>query len=196
MKPSKQSSVGRWVAATSITLAALLTSASGCGSKTGENSTTNRPAKVTASAGDPQQPNAEPGGPTEISATDECATQLHNICGPLLTYYAIHRRLPSQLDELRTMPGADAPLSFTCPASGKPYVYRPEGVTVVVTVPQKRNENRPDFRGHVILHDPEPLHSGHHWAIAIDEPKANQPFLAKVVAVHPQRLKESMREER
>ena len=196
MKPSKQSPVGRWVAATSITLAALLATASGCGSKTGESSASDRPAKVTTSAGGPQHAQAAPAGHTEISATDDCATQLHNICGPLLTYYAINRRLPSQLEELRNAPGADADLSFTCPASGKPYVYRPEGVTVVVTVPQKRNENRPDFRGHVILFDPEPSHSGHHWAIAIDEPKLGQPFLAKVVAVHPQRLNESMREQR
>ena len=114
-----------------------------------------------------------PGKPTApISNTDPCAERLHALCGPLLFYYALHRRLPERLDELRALADPiDAPVEFTCPVSGLPYVYAPQGV--------RRPGGQP---GVLVLYDAAPSHSGMRWAVAVDEPtRPGQPLVTKVV---------------
>ena len=59
--------------------------------------------------------------------TDPCAMRLHDVCGPLLLYYATNRALPAKLEQLSEVSGFESVKNFTCPASGKPYVYNPAG---------------------------------------------------------------------
>src|SRR4051794_7109029 len=58
--------------------------------------------------------------PAPMEATDACASQLHDLCGDLLLYFATHHDLPAKLEEL----GAK---DTVCPVSGKPYIYNPNG---------------------------------------------------------------------
>lgn len=111
-------------------------------------------------------------GPTApISATDPCATRLHDLCGPLLQYYALNRRLPDRLDELQALAGPDPAIAFDCPVSGRAYVYVPGGFAWG------------DKPGFIVLHDAEPSHSGFRWAVVVEEPRGAQPLVTRVVAV-------------
>ena len=48
------------------------------------------------------------GDDAPIGHSDPCATRLHELCGPLLLYYATNRSLPAKLEELNTV-GMDMP---------------------------------------------------------------------------------------
>ena len=106
-----------------------------------------------------------------ISNTDACATRLHDLCEPLLLYYATRHEIPARLEELRQMPGFTE-LDLRCPVSRLPYVYNPVGI--------QTGDDQP----RLVIYDAAPSHSGMRWAIAIVEPKdpANA-LVAKVVAV-------------
>lgn len=106
-----------------------------------------------------------------ISNTDACATRLHDVCGALLLFYATNDRLPVDLSELQRAPGSEDIPSFTCPVSGKPYVYNPGGIRM------------PEKASWVILYDPAPSHSNLRWAVSILEPVSGQPLVTKVVAL-------------
>ena len=115
-------------------------------------------------------PTGSPSAP--ISATDPCATRLHDLCGPLLFYYAVNRQLPATLDELQALATPDPLPPRQCPVSRRPYVYVPEGIAWG------------DRGGFIVLHDAEPSHSGHRWAVVVEEPKRMQdPLITRVVAV-------------
>ena len=105
-----------------------------------------------------------------ISNTDECAEQLHEICGALLQYYRANLDLPPRLDALREVPGFDQ-LKLNCPVTNRPYVYNPIGIQGA------QNKQR------ILVHDPAPVHSGMRWAIVIDEPKPDRALVTKVVAL-------------
>jgi hypothetical protein len=105
-----------------------------------------------------------------LSNTDPCATRLHDLCGPLLLYYAVNHKLPQSLDDLRST-GMDVPADLTCPVSHRPYVYNPAGLLA------------PNGQGKMIIYDATPAHSHLRWAIAILEPqRSNAPLIAKVIA--------------
>ena len=158
--------------------AALLLSAlflAGCGNAGGNAP----PPQVNTSVqggtgGDVMSPAAQTSA--DITPADVCATRLHDISGPLLLYFSMHERLPARLEELRGLPGAGEDLTTACPVSGRQYVYAPHGLPV------------PNLRGLVVLYDPVPTHSGHHWAISLVPPVEGQPLQAKVVAVRPGHL--------
>ncbi len=100
---------------------------------------------------------------------DLCAERLHDVCGALLMYYATRRQLPPTLAALQS--AADEPLPpLVCPASGKPYVYTPAGVSV------------PNRVGRVVMYDPEPSHSGMRWAV-LAAPSADGNITARVILV-------------
>ena len=106
-----------------------------------------------------------------ISNADPCATRLHDLCGPLLLYYATNHKLPPTLEALRST-GMDMPEELTCPVSHQPYVYNPGGLLA------------PNAMGKLIIYDATPAHSGMRWAVAIIEPQRQiDPLVAKVVAV-------------
>jgi hypothetical protein len=97
--------------------------------------------------------------------TDGCAARLHDISGLLLLYYAIHRNLPEQLDELKPLANPGTEVSFTCPVSHQPYVYVPGGLTV------PSNQQR-----FLVLYDSTPAHGGFHWGITAAPPASGQPL--------------------
>jgi len=103
--------------------------------------------------------------PRPGSADAACAERLHDVCGALLVFYAVNRRLPATFEELQ----AAAPGPLACPLSGETYVYRPEGLAV---------EGQ---SGRLILFDASAAHNGARWGIVIVEPKGSGPLVAQVV---------------
>ena len=95
--------------------------------------------------------------------SDPCSVRLHEISGAMLTYLAIHGRMPRSLDELQSMqsPG-DPVLNFTCPTTGQPYVYVPQGLRSV-TDPRQ-----------IIVHDRSPDAAGMRWVILMQPAKGRQ----------------------
>jgi hypothetical protein len=115
-------------------------------------------------------PATQPALGSNRSNTDPCATRLHDVCGPLLLYFATHDRLPAKIDELRELPGFDLP-ELICPVSKQPYVYNPVGLP------------GPEAGTQVILYDATPAHAGLRWGIAVNHPAAGEPLIAKVIAL-------------
>lgn len=103
------------------------------------------------------------GGPTQLTGIDDCSLRLHDVAGYLLQYYTAHHELPQSLQELQPMAG-DRELPLTCPVSGKPYQYHPDGL--VAAAGQKQ----------LLLVDPEPSHNGHRWAIVTMPPSGKTPL--------------------
>jgi hypothetical protein len=108
-------------------------------------------------------------------ADDACAERLHALSGPMLYYYAVHRRLPLDVNELRDIAGPDPVIDFTCPVSGKPYVYDPRGMP--------RGGGKP---GIIVLCDPEPTHSGMRLCVTVEEPKKPADPLVTHVLAEPE----------
>ena len=102
--------------------------------------------------------------------------RLHDVCGPLLLYYATNRALPAKLEQLSDVRAFETVKDFTCPASGKPYVYNPAGLPA------------PDRSMRLIVYDAAPAHGGTRWAIAIPISPGEGPLVAKVVAVPESRF--------
>jgi hypothetical protein len=120
---------------------------------------------------------ADPGAGTAVAPitnNDPCASRLHQICGPLLLYYAMNRHLPDTLDELLQVPGFNlSATDFTCPVSRLPYIYDPRGTRAPASA-----------GGTIILADATPAHSHLRWAVSIVEPKdPGGALIAKVIAV-------------
>jgi hypothetical protein len=105
--------------------------------------------------------------------TDACATRMHELCGPLLLYYATNRQLPQRAEELLQVSGLSSDVKeLQCPLSHRPYVYNRGGL------PMLRGQGR------AILYDETAAHGGRRWAITIEEtPDVNQPLVARVVAL-------------
>ena len=95
---------------------------------------------------------------------DPCAEQLHDICGPLLAYYAVHQDLPARLDQLPLPKTA-----LVCPISKKPYVYNPHGMPLA------------DREGLLIVYDAKASHLGTRWAILAEPPKPGKPLVLRVL---------------
>lgn len=107
------------------------------------------------------------------SNTDPCAMRLHDICGALFMYYAIHHDLPAKVEDLAEVPGFENVRDFTCPASGRAYIYNPIGVV-----------STGGASARLIIYDPSPVHAEMRWAISVIEPKdPNAALIAKVVAL-------------
>jgi hypothetical protein len=87
---------------------------------------------------------------------DSCAANLDEITGSLLNYYSAHQKLPPTLDDIPRVSPSGAPISLTCPVSGKRYVYVPLGLKP----PLFTDENGESHVGGILLlYDPEPSHS-------------------------------------
>lgn len=114
----------------------------------------------------------KPGGPAPstpgevdvLAEKEPCAARLHDVAGVMLLYYALHKRLPARLEELRAVADIDQSLDFTCPASGRPYVYVPAGLRY------------PGEDERLVLYDAEPAHAGEtRWGILAAPPKGERP---------------------
>ena len=153
-----------------IAVALLALAVAGCSASTSSPGGTTGSHAPRSDIPDPAPGPAE--GPTAPSiATDPCAERLHALCGPLLYYYALNRRMPERLEELRNLGGPEPDIELTCPVSGKPYAYDPKGLP------------RGGKPGVLVLYDAAPSHSGLRWAVAVEPPKAaGQPLIPQVVA--------------
>ena len=119
-----------------------------------------------------QSPWSDPGAqPRAATAIEPCADQLHELCRPLLLHYAIRRRMPTGLDDLRAIAGPDPAIVFECPVSRQPYTYNAEGLQSA-TVP-----------GRIVLFDSTPAHDGKRWAVILEETRPGQPLIPRVVAI-------------
>ena len=101
------------------------------------------------------------------SAIDPCASNLHDISGAMLVYLNLNGRFPPTLDTLQPLPG-EKELSFTCPASGRPYIFNPSGIHLV------------ERAAYIIVYDAQPAHNGLRWAIIMDEPAPDKAPVMKV----------------
>src|SRR5688572_19336849 len=109
-----------------------------------------------------------------ISNTDACATRLHEVCGPLLLYYATRHQLPERPEELAQMPGFESVGELLCPVSRRPYLYNPIGVMT---------KGEP---ARIIMYDPAPSHSRMRRAIAVIEPQRQIDPLTTQLTALPQ----------
>jgi len=149
----------RWgLSAAGLVFGLLL--AAGCG-----------PTGASGRAASHRAPANQAGGGAKITNTDPCANRLHDLCGPLLLYFNAQRRLPERLEELGQVPGFENIRDFTCPVSGKPYVYNPQGIPGL----------EPGSR--VVIYDPLPSHSGMRWGVAVKIPGDDDPLIAKVIGL-------------
>jgi hypothetical protein len=88
---------------------------------------------------------------------------MHEISGAMLTYLAMNGRMPGKLEELRSVTGlGEGPLEFTCPVTGDPYVYVPNGL-----------RGGEDGRL-VVLHDRSPDATGMRWVIQMQPGRGRQ----------------------
>jgi hypothetical protein len=154
----------------SLALAALLTT--GCASSTASNP---KPSEPNAKSQIPDPAPDRAGHPTApINPVDACSDRLQDLAGSLLFYYAVNKRLPGTLTDLKDVDGnVIPPEQLTCPVSHKPYVYDPRGIPAGPAKP-----------GVIVLADPEPTHSGLRWAITVEKPRnPTQPLITHLVAV-------------
>jgi hypothetical protein len=104
-------------------------------------------------AGEPTAtaPPPEPERIEKALGSDACSIRLGDIEGALVLYYAVHRQLPLQLQDLLADNGAPLPLS--CPTSGRPYLYSAQGLV------------SPGRAMRIIVWDDAPVHNGFRWCI-------------------------------
>jgi hypothetical protein len=119
---------------------------------------------------------SQPADVAPITNTDACASRLHDLCGPLLLYYAIHKQVPDRIEELGQVPGFEEVRDFTCPVSGRPYVYNPAGPAGL------------EAGSRVIIYDALPSHSGMRWGVSVAAPGGGAPLIAKVIALPESRF--------
>jgi hypothetical protein len=96
--------------------------------------------------------------------SDPCASRLQEISGQILFYYALNRKLPEKLDDLRPLADIDTVTDYTCPVTGQPYVYAPQPL------------RSPGMTRLLVVYDAAPGKDGRRWCITIGEPKPGQPL--------------------
>jgi hypothetical protein len=110
--------------------------------------------------------------PDQVANSDPCSTELHDIEGLLLTYYALHKELPQDLDQLQPLIEPGAVIDFTCPTTHQPYIYIPGGIRSPL---QSRQ---------IILYDAVPHSNGFRWCIFVS-PLILHPGASLVMEVQP-----------
>ena len=95
--------------------------------------------------------------------SDPCSVRLHEISGAMLTYLATRGRMPRTLDDLQsTLDPGEGVLTFTCPTTGEPYVYVPQGLRSGADPRQ------------IVVHDRSPDATGLRWVILMQPPTGRQ----------------------
>ena len=116
-----------------------------------------------------------PSAPLFSETIDPCAARLHDIGGLLLKYYIAHKRLPDRLQDVAPLADRGQQADFTCPFSGKPYVYLPQ--TIVAGGPQQ-----------VLAFAPSPGKDGRYRVIVL-RPATGSSIAADVVTYTPEQIK-------
>ena len=73
-------------------------------------------------------PADRPATDDESVASDPCAIRLHDIEGTMLLFYAVNKRLPDSLEDLKPLADFGSQLQLVCPATGQAYQYDPRGL--------------------------------------------------------------------
>ena len=105
--------------------------------------------------------------PDQLTAKDRCPSRLHDIEGALLLYYALKREFPASLEDLRSV--SDTKLDFTCPDTGLPYTYVPNGL------------RKPGVTKRIIVHDSVMNHDGTRWCIVVADSRRSSSQSTEVV---------------
>src|SRR5579884_2363002 len=101
---------------------------------------------------------------------DPCAARLQAIEGQLIAYYSLYKRMPERLDELKEFASFEQVPSYTCPVTGRPYVYNPAGLEA----------SGQTYR--LYVYDEVP-HNGKRNVIVIRPPVPGQPLLSDVASL-------------
>lgn len=120
------------------------------------------------SAGDPS---GQTTSADQVLKTDPCGSRLHDVGGALLMYYALNKHMPEQLEEVKSMADFGMELVFTCPKSGKPYSFTPNGLAAIGK--DKR----------IVIYDSEPSHDGRRWCVFMPTPRLGQAMSLEVLLV-------------
>jgi len=108
----------------------------------------------------------------QVVNTDPCVERLHDVAGYLLTYYADHKQLPENLDQLQSYADPGTIIDFTCPDTHQPYAYVPTGI------------RSPAQGRQIILYDSVPHPDGKRWCIFLS-PAILHPGSSLVMDVLP-----------
>ncbi len=124
-------------------------------------------ARTDAPAPRPPAPTPEENG--VAAATDPCALRMQDLCGAMLLYFTANKHLPDKLESLQRYADAGTTLTFTCPASGQPYIYNSTGLVA------------PGIRDTLILYDATAAHRGERWGIVMAPPATGKAVLMYVI---------------
>ena len=156
------------------------TISSGCAPTEGGPAARKEPIRRSADRPAPPQQRTAPrpgAAPAPLAATDPCSVRLHDISGLLLLYYVTNHRLPAKLEDLAPLADSDTDFQTTCPVSGQPYAYIPNGLAGVGT-------------GRVLLvYDAVPAHAGVRWVIVASPPQGDQPLATWVMPFTEERFR-------
>jgi hypothetical protein len=67
-------------------------------------------------------------GELDVDPNDPCVTNLGALVENLILYYSVRHRMPDSLTELRPTSVSGQKISLTCPQTGRPYTYVPQGI--------------------------------------------------------------------
>jgi len=109
---------------------------------------------------------------------DTCDIRLHELAGPLLEYYVLNHRLPQRLEELAPFAEAGTDFQLTCPVSGQPYVYAPNGLT-----------HQGSARV-LLVYDRVPAHKGVRWGLLVSPAEGDQPLSTWVQPLDEKRFRQ------
>ncbi len=127
---------------------------------------TNRPVETGVAL-----PSNRPATDEEAVASDPCAIRLDHVVECMMQYYALNKRMPDSLDELKPFADVGSPLQLVCTASGQSYQYYPSGL-----MSAGRSKR-------IIVYDPTPAHHGSRWCIMMPYTQAGAPMSLFVTAV-------------
>lgn len=95
----------------------------------------------------------QPISPEQLTSKDRCPARLHDIEGAMLMYWALHKSLPPNMEDLKAV--SDVPLELTCPDTGLPYAYNPQGL------------RKPGGTKRIVVYDQVRNSDGTRWCIMV-----------------------------
>jgi hypothetical protein len=120
----------------------------------------------------PAPPTAGQMSADQIVDSDPAAVRLQDIEGLLLEFYALNRRLPTSLEEARSLADADAPADlFVSPDTHTPFTYTAAGLG------SASNSKR------IILYESVSHAGGQRWCILMPPPAAASPGSASMEVI-------------
>jgi hypothetical protein len=107
--------------------------------------------------------------PDQLTSKDRCPARLHDIEGAMLMFYALNKSLPAKLEDLRSV--SDTTLDLTCPDTGQPYAYAPNGL------------RKPGGSKRMLVYDSAMNSDGTRWCILAADGRPGAPQDMQVVQI-------------